>query len=103
MTTQTHPMFTQKLMAERKHLFNEALQTLEVQGFIFVGVTKKGIVFEEANTGAMVELTAVAKKQNYNFAEEEAEYLDAVEARVEKERAKAEKLAKIEAKKAEKA
>jgi hypothetical protein len=96
-------IFSQKVMAERKHTFNEALKGLTVEGFNFVGVTKKGVIFEEVATGAMVELSAVAKKEEFDFNEAEAEYNEAVEAKAEKERVKAEKLAKIEAKKAEKA
>ena len=98
--TEKSTVFAQKVMAERKHTFTEALKGLEVEGFILLGVTKKGVIFEEVATGAMVELTAVAKKEDFDFGEAEAEYLEAIEAKAEKERVKAEKIAKAEAKKA---
>jgi hypothetical protein len=98
--TEKSTVFTQKIMAERKHTFTEALKGLTVEGFALLGVTKKGVVFEEVATGAMVELTAVAKKEEFDFSEAEAEYLEALEAKAEKERVKAEKVAKAEAKKA---
>jgi len=93
-------VFGVKAMAERKAVAMEQLAGLAIEGFVMVGRTKKGIVFEEVATGAMLELSAVAKKEDYDFAEAEAEYLEAIETASER-KAKAEaKKAKDQAKKA---
>jgi signal transduction histidine kinase len=73
-------------MAERKSLFMNVLEGLKVEGYTYVGRTKKGHVFEELSTGAFVELAAVAKKPTFDFAGEEEEYLDAIKAREEREK-----------------
>ena len=94
--------FGRDAMASRKALFMEALKEIKVEGFEYVGQTKKGHVFEETETGAFVELTAVAKKEDFDFSDAESEYLEAIEAREAKAKeAEAKKLAR-EAKKAKK-
>lgn len=95
-------VFGRDEMAARKALFMDALAGLEVEGYAYVGRTKKGHVFEELATGAFVELAAVAKKESFDFAAEEEEYLDAVKAREERAAEAERKRKEREAKKAEK-
>jgi len=87
-------------MGERKNTFMDALAVLNVEGYVYVGRTKKGHVFEEVATGAFVELAAVAKKETFDFGEAEGEYLDAVKAREEKAALAEKKRLEREAKKA---
>jgi len=90
--------YTTKEMAQRKAVFTETLSDLSVAGYVLVGRTKEGMVYEDGE-GHMVVVTAVAKKESYDFAEAEAEFLDSLEAQAER-KAKAEaKKAKAEGKK----
>jgi hypothetical protein len=88
-------------MGARKAVFMGELEALKVEGYVYVGRTKKGHVFEEVATGAFVELTAVEKKDTFDFGEAEGEYLDAVEEREAKATLAEQKRVAREAKKAQ--
>ena len=94
--------FGRDAMATRKEVFMNVLAILEVEGYTYVGRTKKGHVFEETATGAFVELTAVAKKEDFDFGDAESEYLEAVEAREQRAAEAERKRLEREAKKAKK-
>jgi len=98
----TDSMFSPKVMSKRKAIFMDSIETIKIEGYEYLGRTKKGHVFQEISTEAFVEISAVAKKEDFDFGDAENEYLEAVEARkVKAKEAEAKKLAKL-AKKEEK-
>jgi len=98
-------MFTVKLMAERKVIFMDRIEeTLEVPGYVFIGRSKKGLIYETEIDGevAYVEVEAVAKKAEFDAQDAIAELAEAQAVALEKKLKQEQKVASAKAKKAKK-
>lgn len=93
-------MATQKEMAVFRAQFIEAVKEIKVDGFEFTGMTVDGPVFTKGEDAVVVK--SIAKKETFDLDDALTEYEDKERARLEREAAKAEKLAKVKAKEAEK-
>ena len=89
---------SQKEMNATREMVYESFENLEVPEHKFLGRTIEGLVYENKE-GLSVVLRVVAKQLDF-LAEEEIEDFDMkAQAKLDKEKAKADKLAKLEAKK----
>ena len=95
-------MATQKEMREIRENVIEQVQEVEFENFQQIGQIVDGVLLFNLKTQSYLVLKPIAKKDSFDADDALIEFEDKEKARIERETAKAEKLAKVEKEKEEK-
>lgn len=94
-------MATQKEMKEMRENVIGQLTEISFEGFTFQGQITDGLLYvDNASQGYLV-LKPIAKKENFDGEDALQEFQEREQARIEREKAKADKVSKAKAKKEE--